>query len=336
MPTLAIVDLNMTVRCLGTLHWPAYAGSMLRGVYGRALRQLLCTAHLDHCHGCPQQTQCGYAKQFEAAPTAALTQSRYQQAPSAYLVLPPLRAEGKLSAGETFNWTLRLINPSRDVLAASAAACQRALDYGFGSAHVPCELVSLRTHEHEMPLQESLPETIVLEFVTPLRLQRHKKLICADELTAPLLIEALLKRADLVMRQHSDQTQGWPNFDRLWLAAKNTAFCEKQLQWQEWHRASLRRKQGMTLGGLMGHVRLTGDWQDFWPLLRLGELLHVGKNTVFGLGRYNIDFEQQDAARFSSEFVQFFGNSQTQKPLLQATDCIDGISMQQSEDCPDT
>ena len=334
MPPLVIVDLHMTVRCLGSLHWPAYAGSMLRGVYGRALRQLLCTTHRNHCQGCPEQLQCGYAKQFEAAPTAALQQSRYQQAPSAYLVLPPLRHEGKLSAGDTFDWTLRLINPSRDALAASAAACQRALDYGFGSAHVLCELVSLKTHEHDMTLTEAPQEQISLEFVTPLRLQRQKQLIGADELTAPLLIEALLKRADLVMRQHSDQNQGWPNFDHLWAEAKNTAFSEKRLHWQDWHRASLRRKQGMTLGGLMGHVSLTGNWQAFWPLLRFGELIHVGKNTVFGLGRFKVNFEQLDLARSSSEFDQLFENDQNQHAPLQTTDCIDVSTMQQSVDCP--
>jgi CRISPR/Cas system endoribonuclease Cas6 (RAMP superfamily) len=32
-----------------------------------------------------------------------------------------------------------------------------------------------------------------------------------------------------------------------------------------------------------------GDLGPFLPLLRLGELLHVGKHATFGLGRYEVD-----------------------------------------------
>ena len=47
----------------------------------------------------------------------------------------------------------------------------------------------------------------------------------------------------------------------------------------------------MSLGGVTGTVTYEGDLSDFIQLLRLGEYVHVGKGTSFGLGKYEIYVE---------------------------------------------
>ncbi|MDO9536224.1 MAG: CRISPR system precrRNA processing endoribonuclease RAMP protein Cas6, partial [Bacillota bacterium] len=42
-------------------------------------------------------------------------------------------------------------------------------------------------------------------------------------------------------------------------------------------------------GGLLGKVEYTGILQEFFPLLKLGEFLHLGENIPFGFGRYRMD-----------------------------------------------
>ncbi|NJN99775.1 MAG: CRISPR system precrRNA processing endoribonuclease RAMP protein Cas6, partial [Anaerolineales bacterium] len=42
------------------------------------------------------------------------------------------------------------------------------------------------------------------------------------------------------------------------------------------------------MGGLVGRVTYEGDLTEYLPLLALGELIHVGKGTVFGNGQYQI------------------------------------------------
>ena len=48
-------------------------------------------------------------------------------------------------------------------------------------------------------------------------------------------------------------------------------------------------QQRMVLGGALGRWTLQGDLAPFWPLLHLGQWLHVGKNATFGLGRYRME-----------------------------------------------
>ena len=52
----------------------------------------------------------------------------------------------------------------------------------------------------------------------------------------------------------------------------------------------------MKLGGFVGQVTYAGDLEPFLPLLRLGTLVHIGKGTTFGLGKYEVVSENREAS----------------------------------------
>lgn len=54
------------------------------------------------------------------------------------------------------------------------------------------------------------------------------------------------------------------------------------------NRYSIRKNEKMTLKGLRGHMTISGLTEDAMTLLLIGELLHIGKNTSFGFGRFHI------------------------------------------------
>lgn len=55
-------------------------------------------------------------------------------------------------------------------------------------------------------------------------------------------------------------------------------------------RYSARKDEKMTLRGLKGYVLFEGITEDSLVLLLTGELIHIGKNTSFGFGRYHLRF----------------------------------------------
>ena len=45
----------------------------------------------------------------------------------------------------------------------------------------------------------------------------------------------------------------------------------------------------MKMGGFMGEIAFEGDIEPFMSLIKAGEIIHVGKGTGFGLGKYIIE-----------------------------------------------
>ena len=66
----------------------------------------------------------------------------------------------------------------------------------------------------------------------------------------------------------------------------NLSITDKQIDWEENARYSNRQNMKMKLGGLIGYIYLETDDLETKKLLIAGELLHLGKNTSFGLGDY--------------------------------------------------
>ncbi len=70
--------------------------------------------------------------------------------------------------------------------------------------------------------------------------------------------------------------------------AKGVAIKESTLKWYDWERYSTRQDTRMKMGGFVGEITFEGNIEPFMPLLKAGEILHVGKGTSFGLGKYEI------------------------------------------------
>jgi hypothetical protein len=67
-------------------------------------------------------------------------------------------------------------------------------------------------------------------------------------------------------------------------AAAGVQIADAAVRWVDVPRFSRNQRQAMTFGGWMGWVRYAVEPTPWLPLLRAGELLHVGKHTTFGFG----------------------------------------------------
>ncbi len=66
---------------------------------------------------------------------------------------------------------------------------------------------------------------------------------------------------------------------------------ESNLIWVDWERYSNRQEEKMKMGGFTGSAAFGGDFEEFSQLILIGEQIHVGKGTSFGLGKYEILYE---------------------------------------------
>jgi hypothetical protein len=102
-----------------------------------------------------------------------------------------------------------------------------------------------------------------------------------------ILIRTLLRRLSNLAYFHCG-TELDLNFRGLITAAEQIETVHSDLRWYDWERYSTRQDARMKLGGFVGTVTYRGDLLPFLPLLRLGEVVHIGKGTSFGLGKYVI------------------------------------------------
>lgn len=58
--------------------------------------------------------------------------------------------------------------------------------------------------------------------------------------------------------------------------------------WVSFRRYSSFKNKTEPLEGIVGEAEYAGPLREVLPLLIMGELTHLGKRAVFGLGRYRI------------------------------------------------
>jgi len=124
---------------------------------------------------------------------------------------------------------------------------------------------------------------LTLRLVTPLRVRSQRRL--ATEIDFVLLVKNLLRRCISLQHFHCGGPPDLPVADLL-NTARAVRVKESHLEWRDWQRFSSRQQRKMSLGGLVGEVTFAGESFAFLPLLLWGELLHVGRATGFGLGKY--------------------------------------------------
>ncbi|HEY7302183.1 MAG TPA: CRISPR system precrRNA processing endoribonuclease RAMP protein Cas6 [Xanthobacteraceae bacterium] len=159
---------------------------------------------------------------------------------------------------------------------------------GCGQSVWDSERSRLAPHEPTLTVPRfSGVGAITLKITTPLRLQSQGHPVPQEKLRPRMLFTALLRRASLLLELHAGLPPVGAQASRLAAAAERLT-DERSLQWKDWTRFSSRQKHAMTLGGVVGEWRLSGDLEELLPWFWLGQWLHVGKETTMGMGKYSI------------------------------------------------
>ena len=309
---LPVARYRFAFRMQDDLRLPEYAGSLLRGQFGAALRRTACLTGAATCKGCLLLATCPYPEIFETPPPLEHRLQRFSQVPNPYVIKPPRSGTRAVPAGENLVFDMVLVGRALGRLALIVHALQRALGHGLGRGRARGALESFavqngegwteiwdpargRIEEHDAQLvvpNLAAAHSATLRIETPLRLQHQGHPLPLARLTPRVLVTNLLRRATLLLELHNGNP---PLVDDACATAlarhAETLAGERRLRWQDWSRYSSRQKQEMTLGGAIGEWTLRGDLAPVLPLLWLGQWLHAGKNATMGMGGYTLSLD---------------------------------------------
>lgn len=297
------------------LFLPEYKGSTLRGGFGHAFRRIACVCRSKECAHCILKQKCIYSCIFETpVPEDTEMMRKYNTAPHPFVIEPPIEEQKIYNYNEEFNFSLILIGKVIDYLPYFIYTFEELGKIGIGKSKGKYRLLEVAEYnlgqngkDHKNIIYNSnskklsmfnnsvnwadimdspAPSRLCLSFLTPTRIKYNNMLTIDPEFH--VFFRNILRRISLLSYFHCSQKLNDSEFKHLIEKAKNIKTVRTRLYWNDWERYSNRQNRLMKMGGFVGEITYEGDLEPFWPYIKLGEYIHVGKGSSFGLGKYII------------------------------------------------
>jgi len=284
------------------------------------LKRVVCAIRDKECPDCILKEKCVYSYVFETPPPSdTKIMRKYKAAPHPFVIEPPPEKRRGFKPGDEINFGLTLIGRAIDYLPYFIYTFDELGKIGIGKGKAKYELKTVTSQESAVssmgkekiiyssdtktlksfnssriliPLfaKEGIGEitkTITLSFITPTRILYNSHLTL--DLEFHILIRNLLRRLSLLYYFHCNGDPSDWDFKEIIERAKEVHVKEKNLRWYDWERYSGRQETRIKMGGFLGDITFKGNIEPFTPLINAGEVLHVGKGTGFGLGKYRTE-----------------------------------------------
>ncbi|MFN3485329.1 MAG: CRISPR system precrRNA processing endoribonuclease RAMP protein Cas6 [Planctomycetota bacterium] len=302
-----LLPLRLRFRMHGVFGLAEFPGSLIRGVLGRALKDLVCVAEHRDCVRCVLRAGCPYPSLIEPVRPEGIDVFAGERTIPPPYVLSWDRAGRVLREGDVWTVGVTLIGPAARLAGHVVAALSRGAQRGFGPEQVRASLdrVEAQAPEGWVVLDPGrLPERargvpfrrlaggagawggeVALAFRTPARITSGGKL--RENPTGAEVLRARLRRVGALAAFYG---RGAHEAEARHLSrqAEGLEASWQDRRWVEVSRYSGRQRTRMKFGGVVGVLRLKGDLGPWAPWLSAGCRVHVGKNASFGLGRYEL------------------------------------------------
>ncbi|MDI6865489.1 CRISPR system precrRNA processing endoribonuclease RAMP protein Cas6 [Thermodesulfovibrio yellowstonii] len=296
------------IKAIEPLYLPYYKGSTFRGGFGNAFRKVACPLRVINCDKCLLKQKCIYAYVFETPPpegSTILNMNKYEKIPHPFVIEPPEWRQQYFPEGQTLSFNLILIGSAIDYIPYFIYTFEQLGEIGIGKGRGKYVLSEVKidgiTVYKKGILKKSISkimeipskfentdsvENLTLKIITPLRIRYQRKFV--TELDFHILVRNLIRRISLLGYFHCGEQLPDFTVQEVIRHAETINTVNSNLRWHDWERYSSRQETKMKLGGVIGEIVYRGNIAPFIPYLKAGEILHVGKNTSFGLGKYEI------------------------------------------------
>ena len=283
---------------------PHFPGSTWRGALVAAFRRVACLTSEAGCHSCLLKQGCPYPAIFEPSLRVELQDKSFlREIPRPFVIEP---ATDTREPAQPTRFDLLLFGEANKYLGYFIVAAREMARRGLTQRRVPCllkrvALLGADDRETDLVLEgqgsaQPLPSTpdpkpppvaawpVALQFLTPTRL-KFQNAWCHTP-SFHVLLSALVRRASLIASIYGRRPL--PDLTTVVERTRSVRTLHSSARWVDWQRYSSRQQARLTMGGIVGDISYDADPADFAPILRLGELIHVGKGCVFGMGRFRL------------------------------------------------
>lgn len=257
---------------------PYFIGSMVRGAFGHALKRVTCVNHIYVCDGCVEAKNCLYYDFFEK-----------KNIPHSY------RLDTSLGNND-LNFGIYLFQNACEQLPYILSSIEKALvENGLGKERTlhPSFIMSVNgqtvyeksTFTNRLDMKpyhfnaEGYITNIKIKFLTPLRIKKSSTLEY-DNIKPEDILRSIYQRKKWILEEVETY--------KLPYQPSYSTFI-KALDYKPLYRRSDRQNKAIVMDGVLGEMIILGIDKRSYDLFRLGEIIGVGKQTVFGLGKIKIE-----------------------------------------------
>ncbi len=253
---------------------PSFPGSMLRGGFGAALKDVVCINPSKECEGCFGAHNCLYYDFFEE-------KKRFHN----------FRFDFKLQP-KKLDFSILLINDATTKYPYVLSALHKMITQkGLGVERKRAQIQTIFINDKKVfdgSFKENIqikPKTfqidtfcpvVKVKLVTPLRMKRKGRYIRNEELDIKDILVSIAKK----QHYYDGIEQQIDTFGEI---------VSKNLHFIDFTRYSNRQKTKMKIGGLVGEMVVKNLSPIAYRLLRYGEISGVGKLGTFGLGKIEVE-----------------------------------------------
>ena len=296
----------------------SYAGSSLRRDFIPAFKRISCTEAHGECSKCSQQENCVFYMVMENRIRNADDEylKRFQTPPKPFIFEPPLARKSYYTNSEELVFDLLLIGKALRCLPNFISTFRCLAEQGIGKNQgkfTLCKILGVNllednkveelTFDSKQSLDKDISvslaqlyehfqlegngwDQIHVSFLTPLRMKRAGSETW--HLPFRALVKNLLTRISNLACSYCDYPEFF-HFPDIVYEAGTVRTVRENLIWENWRSPQRKGNGSSKLGGYRGNIVYQGDLAVFWPWLKLAEILHVGKNCSFGLGRVAVE-----------------------------------------------
>ena len=256
---------------------PYFIGSQIRGAFGYALKKVVCINPSYKCEECFAKKDCLYYEAYEL-------KNSYH----------PYRFDFELGK-KHYDFSIYLFEHFAQKLPYFLSALHKMVSQiGFTKDRIKYKNFELYLNDlscyknAEIKIEKEFIKSIEkdtfcpnisIRFVTQLRLKKRNRLIGGKDLELYDIVNSIYQRSLKLCGK---------SFERLPFDPKGEIVM-RRLDFIDLNRYSNRQNTMMKFGGIIGEIKIDNLDVKSYNILKKGEIIGVGKQTVFGLGKIVVE-----------------------------------------------